>query len=48
MCANPQIGGCTLQSFAGIGKGDESKHALARAAVKNATVLNPKCLTHKP
>ena len=33
-----QIGGCTLHSFAGIGKGDESRDALARAAVKSEKV----------
>ena len=38
MHVRPQIGGCTLHSFAGIGKGDESRDALARAAVKSETV----------
>ena len=33
-----QIGGTTLHSFAGIGKGDDSKNALAREAVNNNKV----------
>ena len=38
MPVHPQIGGCTLHSFAGVGKGDESRDALARAAVKSEKV----------